>query len=208
MRLARVSLYSGGMKWIACLALVVACSSSESSPTKAAPATEPPSPVEAACQRGCKHVIECGVAGTYEGCVSECAHNVEAKTYSLDVVAAITTADCGTVKANVRLSSAPPESGDTACSAACRNFAGCQIQPFDACMKECAGISPDRLAMYAGASCEQLRSGDFGSQGYGCLRNGAQDCQVGMMCCFDHRASRPGEQGSCLYAALCYHRGF
>jgi hypothetical protein len=200
------------MKWIASLAVaLVACSSSESSPTPAqqtaaAAAPASVSPATAACQRGCSHVIECGVPGTYDGCVAECTQNVEAKAYTLDTVAAITTADCGTVKANVRLSSAPADASP--CAAACRNFAGCNIQPYDACMKECDGVRADRLEMYAAASCEQLRSGDFGSQGYGCLRNGQQDCQVGMMCCYDHRASRSGEQGSCLYAALCYHRGF
>ncbi|HUQ02722.1 MAG TPA: hypothetical protein VM261_09520 [Kofleriaceae bacterium] len=159
-----------------------------------------------ACLRGCKHVLECGVAGTFPGCMSECAQNLAKKAYSLEQLAAVTTADCATVKQSVRLSSAPADT--SACDAACKNYDRCGVQPYAACMKECAEMSSDRLPRYAAASCEQLRSGDLGDLGFGCLREGAQDCQAGMMCCVAHRASLRGEQGQCLYAALCYHRGF
>jgi hypothetical protein len=159
-----------------------------------------------ACLRGCKHVLECGVAGTFPGCMVECAQNLEKKALTMEQLAAITTADCTTVKQSVTLASAPADT--SACDAACKNFDRCQVQPYAACMKECADVKSDRLPRYAAASCEQLRSGDLGDLGFGCLREGLQDCQVGMMCCHRGRASLRGEQGSCLYPALCYHRGF
>lgn len=172
----------------------------------AAQKEEPGFQQASACLRGCKHVLECGVAGTFPGCMSECAQNLQAKTYTLEQVAAITTADCSTVKQSVRLASAPND--PDACSAACKNFDRCQVQPFAACMKDCAEVKRDRLPKYAAASCEQLRTGDLGDLGFGCLREGLQDCQTGMMCCHAGRASMRGEQGQCLYAALCYYRGF
>ena len=168
---------------------------------------EPELQQASACVRGCKHVIECGVTGTFESCVAQCARNIQAKSLTLEQIAAITTADCTTVKQQVSLTPPAPAAG-ASCESVCRNYDSCQVQPYAACMAECVNVEPARLVRFARASCDQLRTGDLGDLGFGCLRQGKQDCQPGMMCCRNHRATLQGEPGMCLYAALCYHTGF
>ncbi len=65
-----------------------------------------------ACIRGCKHVLACGVVGTYPACFVECATNLEKQAYTMADLDKITASDCETVKKTVVLT--PPRPAPTA----------------------------------------------------------------------------------------------
>jgi hypothetical protein len=64
------------------------------------------------CIRGCKHVIACGVVGTYPACFVECGTNLEKQAYTVADLEKVIASDCETVKNTIVLT--PPSPAPTA----------------------------------------------------------------------------------------------